>query len=344
MAGRPTIEDIAREAGVSVATVDRVLNGRSRVREETARKVSEAAHRIGYHARNLIDQRLRADLPEVRLGFVLQKEKQHFYQAFRRHIEAELAAVTAFRPQPVIEFSISQSPSEVSALLRSMADRVDVVGALAVNHTAITDAVVDLRAAGVPTVALLSDFAQGERLSYLGTNNLKVGRIAAWMLATSARKYGKIALFVGGHRWHGHELRETGFRSYFREYNPQFELLDTLVNLETRQLTYEATLDLLSRHPDVTGIYLAGGGMEGAIQALREEREPGQVSLVVNELTPDTRAALADRYVTMVIATPLPEFCRELIRFMGDAVLNSGAAPAGQVFMDSILHVPESVQ
>ena len=36
MAGRPTIQDIATEAGVSVTTVDRVLNGRLKVREETA--------------------------------------------------------------------------------------------------------------------------------------------------------------------------------------------------------------------------------------------------------------------------------------------------------------------
>ena len=36
MARRPTIQDIAEEAGVSVATVDRVLNGRLKVREETA--------------------------------------------------------------------------------------------------------------------------------------------------------------------------------------------------------------------------------------------------------------------------------------------------------------------
>ena len=42
---RPTIADLAREAGVSLATADRVLNGRMKVREETARKVSEAAER-----------------------------------------------------------------------------------------------------------------------------------------------------------------------------------------------------------------------------------------------------------------------------------------------------------
>ncbi|TIO97114.1 MAG: LacI family transcriptional regulator, partial [Mesorhizobium sp.] len=50
MAKRPTITDLARVSGFSVATVDRVLNNRLPVREETARRVYEAATDIGYHA------------------------------------------------------------------------------------------------------------------------------------------------------------------------------------------------------------------------------------------------------------------------------------------------------
>ena len=73
MANRPTINDLARVPGVSVATVDRVLNSRLTVREETARRVYEAANAIGYHAVRLIRQRMCQDLPEYRLGFLLQK-------------------------------------------------------------------------------------------------------------------------------------------------------------------------------------------------------------------------------------------------------------------------------
>ena len=127
------------------------------------------------------------------------------------------------------------------------------------------------------------------------------------------RRPGKIAVFVGGNRWHGHELRETGFRSYCRDSAPGFTVLDTLVNLETRQITYEATLDLLHRHPDLAGIYVAGGGMEGAIAALRETRNPGKVALVVHELVSDSREGLSDHYVTMVISTPIEALCRTLV-------------------------------
>jgi LacI family transcriptional regulator len=82
MGTRPTVADVAGKAGVSVATVDRVLNGRHKVREETARKVYEAANAIGYHGAPLIRQRMTADLPQMNFGFVLQRADQHFYRSF----------------------------------------------------------------------------------------------------------------------------------------------------------------------------------------------------------------------------------------------------------------------
>ncbi len=343
MARRKTIADVAREAGVSPATVDRVLNGREKVREATARQVFEAAHRIGYHAAGLIGQRIRTDLPLVRFGFVLHKEKQAFYQNFAAEIDRAVRAAPNVRGEAVIEFCPSQSPADFAALMAGMRGRVDAIASTAVTHHEVTEMVQSLRKDGIPCFALLNDFAQGVRQCYVGLNNIKVGRIAASMIATAVHRPGKIAVFVGGYRWHGHELRETGFRSYFREHAPQFSILDTLVNLETRQLTYEATLDLLARHPDLRGIYCAGGGMEGAIAALREARQPGEVALVVNELTPESRAALLDRYVILAIATPLAVLCRDLVGLMTAAVEQGPSDLLGQHFLQPDLYLPESV-
>ena len=120
-------------------------------------------------------------------------------------------------------------------------------------------------------------------------------------------------------------------------------ILDTLVNLETRQLTYEATLDLLGRHPDLRGIYCAGGGMEGAIAAVREVRKPGEVALVVNELTPESRSALVARHVSMVIGTPLPRLCADLVTLAAEAVQQGITPVQGQHFLPPDLYLPESV-
>ncbi|MBF9033078.1 substrate-binding domain-containing protein [Rhodobacterales bacterium HKCCE2091] len=343
MARRATIPDLAAAAGVSVATVDRVLNARAPVREETARRVFEAARRIGYHGAGLIERRLQPDLPELTVGYVFHKEKQAFYQSFRDEAEAAAAGATDMRARALVTFSPSQSPGDFVERMEALAERVDAIAATAVTHVEVTDCVQRLQDRGIPCFALLNDFAQGVRKSYIGLNNMKVGRIAAHMIATAMHRPGKVAVFVGGYRWHGHELRETGFRSYLREFAPQVVVLDTLVNLETRQLTYEATLDLLARHPDLAGIYCAGGGMEGAIAALREAKAPGDVALVVNELTPESRKGLADRFVTMVISTPLGQACADVTR-LAALVRDGDSVPVpGQHFLRPDLYLPESV-
>ena len=340
MARRNTIKDVAREAGVSVATVNRVIAGHSNVRPETAARVAEAAQNVNYHGANLIKLNMPANLPTVRMGFVLNKKQQEFYRVFDQNIQQACARSTKAICQPVIEYCHSQAPADVAEVVRNLANRVDVMAATMVNHPTITQAVTELKAKGVEAFAMLNDFAQGERICYIGMNNLKIGRGAAHMLAKSAKRPGKIAVFVGGHRWHGHDLREAGLRGYFREIDKDFRVLDTLVNLETRQVTYEATIDLLDRHPDLVGLYVAGGGMEGAIEALREERAPGDVALVVNEWTEQTQAALAEGILSMVVATPLPALCERLVALMADAVIGTEAVP-GQVFMPPTIHMPE---
>lgn len=179
---RPTITDVANAAGVSVATVDRVLNGRLPVREETSRRVFEAAEKIGFHATNIIRQRMLADLPSYNLGIILRKERHSFYQTFADELELAARNVRDRHLNLRIEFAQSGEPSELAALLTGMKGRVHAVAATGPDHHDVTAAVEALKAKGIPTFSLLSDFAQGVREAYLGANNMKVGRTAAWMI------------------------------------------------------------------------------------------------------------------------------------------------------------------
>lgn len=340
---RPTLKDLADAAGVGLATVDRVLNERPNVRPVTVDRVLAAAERIGYPTRRLEALRRDAARPLVRFAFVLHKPSQEFYRNFAAELDRAVDARTDIRGSCDIRFSASQAPSDFAAELVDAADKADVLATSAINHPTLSQTIRDLQDAGKPVFSLLNDAASGVQQSYFGLDNVKVGRIAGWMIALQVREPGKVAVFIGGNRWHGHILRETGLRSYLRDAAPQLELLDAIVNLETRQVTYEATLDLLNRQPELRGIYIAGGGMEGAIAALREVRPPGKVALVVNELTGDSRAALSERYLSMVICTPLAELCRDLVELMVQAKLNGVPDTVGQHFLDPRLYVPESV-
>lgn len=340
---RATIADLAMEAGVSVATVDRVLNGRLKVREETALKVHEAAQRIGYHGTTAIHNRILADRPEIHVGIVLQKEQHEFYRNLAQQLTQRLSANTNYRMRATVRFAETTLPEHVAGLIRSMSDKVHAVVASGVDHHEVTGAVADLRARGIPTFSLLSDFAQGVRESYIGLNNLKVGRAVGWLMAKIADKPGKVGIFIGAQRFHGHELRETGFRSSLREYTGQLELLEPQINLETKQLTYEATVNMLEKHPDLVGLYCAGGGMEGAIAALREQKPDGSVTLMVNELTEESQEALQSGLVSVVIATPLPRMCEEIVTLVVHAQENGMAETPGQRFLPMEIWTPEAL-
>lgn len=343
MSNRPTIADLARAAGVSVATVDRVLNGRHPVREETARRVYDAAKGIGYHAVGLLRQRVFEDLPQYRLGFLLQKPQQAFYQIVAKEMESAALALSTVRAVPQVEFVANSTPTGITEKLRAMAARNQAIALVAPDYPAVTAVVEELKERGIPVFSLLSDFAAGVREGYVGLNNHKVGRTAAWMIAKAAKRPGKVAAFVGSHRFLGHELREIGFRSYFREHAPDFEVLDTMVNLDTAEITHEATLNLLQRHPDLIGFYVCGGGMEGAISAIREEKLEGKLIAVVNELTPESRAALADDVVTLAISTPTSALARETISLMIQAIDKGPTGAPGQTFLPFDLFTPENI-
>ena len=80
-----TIKDVAREAGVSVATVSRVLNGTDRVRSETVEAVQMAIEKLNYHP-NFLGRTLRR-LETMKILVVLPTISNQFYSRVIRGIQ-----------------------------------------------------------------------------------------------------------------------------------------------------------------------------------------------------------------------------------------------------------------
>jgi LacI family transcriptional regulator len=342
MAKRPTIADLARQSGVSVATVDRVLNRRLPVREETAFRVVAAAEAIGYHATGLLKQRM-AEVPQRTFGFLLQKRNDEFYRALAQELVNATRAASFIRGRPVVEFIDELVPSLIAGRLREAGRRANGLAVVAVDHPHVNEAIEELAQKGVPVFALLTDVTAPSRAGYLGIDSRKAGRTAAWAISRLAREPGKVGVLLGTHRYLGQELAEISFRSYFREHAPQFQLLETVVDLEDDRIAYEATLDLLGKNGTLCGIYLAGGGMKGMIGALRDERAGEKVIAVCNELLPYTRAALIDGVIDLAIATPLSLLATKLVEAMARAAEGGSLDGMTQVQLHAELYISENI-
>ena len=341
MGKRPTIADLAQAAEVSVATVDRVLNSRHRVREGTAERVLRAAEAIGFHATILLRQRLRADTPARTFGFLLQKPDA-FYQQLSADLQAATAALATVRATAIVEFVSELSPWTLADRLRAMGERVHAIAVVAVDHPHVAQAIESLSRRRVPVFAILSDLTAPACAGFIGRDNRKEGRTAAWIIAKTAAP-GKVGIIVGSHRYLCQESAEMSFRAYFREHAPEFRLLEPLVNLEDARIAHAATKEMFAANPDLVGLYICGGGMEGVIAAARAETGHQPVAIVCNESTPRTRAGLIDGVLTAIISTPTAELAKRTLDAMLKATSGQPSTAPRHILVDFDFLVPTNV-
>jgi LacI family transcriptional regulator len=343
MGKRPTIQDLAEAAGVSVATVDRVLNRRHPVREQTAARVLAAAEAIGYHAAALIERRLEGEIPARTFCFLLQKRTDYFYRQLAAHLTEATRHAAGIRGKAIVEFVDELVPARIAERLLSVRGRADAVAVVSVDHPHVNQAVAALAEDGIPTIAILSDLTSPARAGYVARDTRKEGRTAGWMIARTAGRPGKVGIIVGSYRYLSQEAAEISFRSYFREHAPEFSVLEPLVNLEEARIANEATLHMIESNPDLAGLYICGGGQEGVLEALRAEGSGSGLVVVCNELTPVTRAGLIDGVLTAVISTPLALLAERTVEAMIRALTPDRSAPPGQTFVPSELYISENI-
>ena len=316
---RPTIPDLAKAAGVSVSTVNRVIAGEGHVSANKRAAVKEAAERIGFYGLGAIQARVHASRPKLRFGALLLQPHRPFYQNVAAALREAAAEVTEAEIEMRIEFLEDLSPQATADAALALAENCQAVAITSAVHPQITHAVQEIAARGIHVFAFITQLSAAGQMQYIGLDNWKVGRTSAWTIANHCKKPGKIGIITGSHRYRNQEMKEIGFRSYFRENEPEFTLLEPLSTYESSAVAQEVTEKLLTDHPDLAGLYITGGGISGAIAALRAHGSAAKMVVVGDELTTVTRAALLDGTLTLVISHPLDRMARDLIRGMTKA-------------------------
>lgn len=340
---RATLADVAKAAGVSPSTVDRVLNGRAPVRKDTAERIHAAAESVGFHAAGVIRERVKGKRARYTLGFLLEHPDLDFHRTLGDAMARATQARSDCCDKAEIEYMDDISPEAVSMRLRKLGERVDAVALVAADHALIGAEIERLREQGVPVFALISDLSSPARAGYVGLDNRSLGRTAAWFVTKLAREPGKVVIFVGSHRFQCQELAEMSFRSYVREHAPAFELLEPFVTLESNALAEEGMRELLQRYPDIVGVFVAGDGTEGALRALREHRESGGAPVVgvAREWMDCTRDGLLRGDLDAVLSHPLEQLGQVLVDQMVAYLDNPHLGPQ-QMVVPLHTQTPES--
>ena len=316
---RVTVRQIAEKAQLSVATVDRVINGRTTVRRGTALRVQSAAQALGYQF--TVPMRVRTDeaAETIKCVFLLQRRASSFYQQLAEELEQTAQRDPLLGLEVTIEHMDDYlEPTKVADTLRSVAGRVDAVAVVATESNPVSDAIEFLNEQEMPVVALLSDLSSPKLAGYAGINNRMAGRTAAWAIARCTDRPGNLGVLIGSHNYIGQEEREIGFRSYFRDKGLEFKVLEPVVCLDDPEIAYQQTLELLRTTNELAGIYNVGGGASGVLRAIEETKPSRKLAYICHELTPVARAGLSAGTIDLVLAHDLPELSRSALKLLAD--------------------------
>jgi LacI family transcriptional regulator len=293
MASTPTIPEIARLAGVSTATVDRVLNRRPGVNAETVQRVMQVVAELGSPPQPGRPRRGE----NFRFAYVLPADEFPHLGLIDRQIAQSAGD---FRHQHITELTHridATDPSQFAEELSRLRD-YHGIALLAPDMPPVKLAINELARAGIHVVTLFSDVAGSMRETHIGTDNRAAGRTAGLLLARMAHPGTRDTLLLSSQstRMSAEIDRRIGFAQVLQERFPKLRMVRTpdlpaddvgVANALKQYLGSDVELDRVS------GIYNVGTGSAGVVQALTEVGLAGVVGTIAHDFTDEHRALLS---------------------------------------------------
>lgn len=312
----PTINDIARVAQVSLATVDRVLNARPGVREKTVQKVHQAIADLGYvrdaAAANLARGRVYHFvfvLPSNSNEFIvsLETQIQHLSSALR-HERTRLSAIRVAAFDPV---ALAEAIDQIDA------SSVDGVAIFGPETPSVRDSVAHLKANGVTVVSLVADIPSSDRDRYVGIDNVAAGRTAGQLLGRFVGPtQGSILVLTGSLLARDHLERRLGFDEVMARDFPGLRVLASLEGRDDPDLIERLLPGTFDENHDIVGIYSSAAGNEGLLRFLGQAAPRVRPVVIAHELTPLSGEALEGGTFDAIISQDSGHLVRSAVRIM----------------------------
>ena len=331
MTHRFPIKELARQSGLSTATVDRVLNNRAHVSAQTRNRVLAAVSELERQ-----EQQLSAKGRQLFVDVVVEAP-QRFSREVQRATEAVLPGLgmAVFRPRFL--FHEVMSEEDVTAILDRIArGRSQGVCLEARDVPAIRSAVDRLRHKGVPAVTLVTDMPGSARVAYAGLDNARAGETAAYLLAkTLPAGAGQVLATRSQDSFFGEAERLAHFTQVLGHLRPDLSVLDLsgaagLAHPTSRQI--EATIP---RMRDLHGVYSMGGGNAAILRDLSRNGFQG-LPYVAHDLDHDNRHLLREGKLSFVLHHDLEQDMSNALRAIAGF---HGLAPAQPKQMTSAVQI-----
>jgi ribose transport system substrate-binding protein len=196
---------------------------------------------------------------------------------------------------------------------QAIANKPDAIEVVPLNPTAWDDVLGKLKAANIPTVALLFEPSSKDlRTAIVLTNNTEYGTAGADLMITATGGTGKVGILWGGPDLANQVEAIKGFKAQIAAKAPGLSVVAEEINIVGGNRSPEAQAEIargmLVANPEINAIYTPdGGGAVAAVDAAKElNKQPGDIKIIGSDHLPKVADAIATGYMFASVGYP---FC-----------------------------------
>ncbi len=250
--GTHLIADIAQ---VSRGTVDRALHGRGGINEATRQRILEIVRRIGYKP-NLAARALSANRATAKIGVCIPREIHFFYDQLWSGVLEEAERVSQSGVEFINRPIQHLGEGDAEAFRELMASGVDGIILTAGNPKNLKPLINKAEAKGIRVVCVDTDASESRRSSVVYVEPYLSGCVAGELLGKLVPPGSKVAVEAGMLMAEDHRRKTDGFSETFPKHCLGGQIAAVIEGHEDEEESFQKTLGLLRRIPELAGIYV----------------------------------------------------------------------------------------
>ena len=329
------IKDIARLANTSIGTVDRAINNKPGISAETKQRILKIAASLDYTP-NKIGQALVRKNKNIKLGFILGPTKNPYFEEMRLGLEQAKKELNEYGITTYIHAMDFNSEENQILLLEELKSLgVSGIALNAINSEKVRKAIDALVDSGIKIVTCNTDNKKSKRSCFIGFENEMSGRVAAELLAKFNGEKGRFLVDVGFKYILAHMDRLKGFKDKIAESYPDIKIVKIIESEEDDAKAFEKTLLALNEDPGINGIFEAGFGITGVVNAVKKKKLKQKVKILGYDYTSLTEHYVKEGLVDAIICQDPVKHGYVPLKILSELVMES-KEPKHKVYLTGL--------
>ena len=338
-----TIKQIADLCGVSRGTVDRVLNGRGKVKPETEERVLRMIRQLGY-TKNIAGKALTLKKTTPIIGIVVSSVGNPFFNDVIDGFHKAEKELTDYGVSLMLKTMRGYDVDRQLVLIDELVEaNISALVIQPINDTRISEKINEIGERGITTITVNTDIENTCRRCYVGSDYMAGGVTAAGVMRIVTGGRANLGIVTGVSMLLGHDQRREGFEKHIKAVCPDISIVQSVSAMDDTEHAYRVTLSMLKANPQIDAIFIVAAGAEGVCRAVLETGMEDTIRVVAFDTVPATVRMMRRGLVRAVICQQPLRQGYESVMTSFDILLSGEPKQGNRIIMEHQIKIMENL-